>query len=709
MTTYSLTKAVAKDAGVDRVVVGGRDITWFRTGGVMGPHMPTQVPSYTLIEPFGYGSSDQLVIPRTNCNFEAYGSGDLAWLKKGATVLYQRVDADGNVIATDYVGFVSSIDTSGREFVAQVGGQLAGRAALMDKPPPKIRYVFDLDSLMASAMSTLGMPFDRPGTTGVETVNQGGMTLLSWLQTLGAYSRTSADDNQRTLMPKVWGQRTWAFEPKDTTTKDFTVLADGSRIVLNLVDDVAEQPTTIYGSGVTTDGERWDGSVYPGLFQGSPAPYPYADTSTTFGLHTEDGDTDTGDGITVMVKKLCWSNLLNDRYFDLTEITTPVVAAINRLKDLAGLTQNGTMTYAAWQALWDTDVVSFSTLGARIMPIVEVARVRSWNYSSAGSIIGRNPAHQAGAVRVSRTIDFGVCDEDVARRYASSLVHPYNDHDWSGTIVLNKCGVFSGEHDDSDVADLTADDVMSARDIRPGMNAWLPYFDGGTLLHVSGVDVSSDSVTLTVSSTALDIFDITQALQRNQDSKRNIYREWQESNLGRRPSHNFVSRDKHFGRLGQDVHLTGGQWNVIELPLGSTGNVSRTLIRTADDATEFYVAVFAEKVTETAMDSRIGDPSVKNGDDQTVWESLGMDKYFQNRTLLYIAGGPGQPCGYWWRQGYKSDGTRTANPLTGTFLDDSSWPYITARDDVAYMAIWPVDDCTLQAGRLFYALEDDVT
>lgn len=711
MTTFPTVRALAKDAGVPRVLVGSKDLGDFRA--TLASDTPVVVPGYTLTEPFAYGASQQLVIPRTNALLgDEYGTGDLSWLHNEARVKYQRVYNAGTVdeeIVTDYRGFITAIRTSSNgNFVAEVAGEVSGRATLAEKPPALIRKVYDLGSLMKFATDTFGLHFTRP-TTGLTAPNAGGMSWLAWMSTIGALSRTS-ESNQRCLMPTTWGGTTWAFEPKDTTTVDFTVYADGQRIAVDLVDDLAEQPNSVFGNGVSTQGERWRGARYPGFFQGTPAPYPFA-SNADFGTGTTDADTDSGDGITVMVKKLAWTGYLNDAHSATTVYDVYVARAVLHLQEDAGLTADGVMTPATWLALWDADVVGFSPEGARIFPLAQEARVRSWNYSSTGAIIGRNPLHQAGAIRVDRTIDYGICDKDMAISHARSLIRQTQGHQWSGTITLNNISVFAGEHDDTDAASLTADDLMPSKDIRPGMNAWLPYFDGGTLLHVSGVDVNGDTVTLYVSTAALDIFDLTQALQRNAESKRSPYRERLITQHGFKPPHNFTARDEFFGKLYVDVPLVGDHWNVVPILMGQSGTVTYTDIRLTDTACEFAYAVFNRQMFPASMGGFFGSPFTVDEDGLTTWEHQDKDQFFEQQNLLLIKGTGAQPAGYSWKKGYDADGNRTANPLVGTDLDASTWSYNCdpAEAPVVYLCIYPRENCTLRRGRLFYALEDDAT
>src|SRR5690349_8694405 len=623
----------------------------------MGPHMPTIVPGYTLTEPFGYGASEPLVIPRTNCNYEQAGVGDLDWLDDNAHVQYQRVFNAGTideVVITDYRGIITLVGTSPREFVCQVAGELSGRLNEIYKPKIKKRLVTDIGTLAYYALRSLGVhvsPATGP-VVGVTAANEGDLQYMSWLQKLGAMSRTSGEQ-ARAVMPNPWGGSTWTFDEKDTTTVDFTAYADGSRIVLNLSDDVTEQPNSIYGSGVSPTGERWDGSVYPEVVQGQPADYPFAD-NRNFGIGTTDADTDNNDGITVLIKRLDWANLLADKYTDTHTFDTHIAAAVNRLKEAAHLTQDSTMTPAAWDALWDRNVVGFSTEGARVMPLAQDKRLQAWIYSSSGAIIGRNPDHVPGMLRIDRVIDYGIMEEADARAHAQRLVDDANTPQWAGSIELVSTSVFAGQHDETDAATLTFDEIMSQRDIRPGFNSWVPYFDGGTLLHVAMVQVSGPdnmgnrTVSLTVDTSGRDVFDIVAALARNRDSRRNIYREWLVANRGLKPPGNFVSRDKFFGKVYQDIDLTGGHWNIVPVLMGQSGTVSRTDMRLTNSETEFCFAVFAKKMHGPSMDSLIGNPLV-TGD--SVWEASSMQHYFDDRLLLTVQGTHDQPCGYSWMKG----------------------------------------------------------
>jgi hypothetical protein len=552
VTTFATSRAIAIDAGVDRVLVDGVDITWFRATG-MGPFQPIKVPGYSLTEPFGYGASGSLVLLRTNSNFESPGTGDLSFARAGAPVLYQRVYPDH--IVTDYRGVVVAVRTGSRELSLDVAGEVSGRASLRDRQQPVVRLLKDVGHWTQLSLGALNIPMNPPlgPVTGLEVPDQGGMTELAWLEQLGPLSQARSGA-QRAVMPETWGGSTYRFNVKQTTTKHYTAFAEGDRITLDLVNDAAEQPTTFFGSGVDINGLRWKNAKYPGIFDGNPAPYPFTD-NRNFGIGTTDADTDTGDGITVLR-----INLLSFGYLDVGEspdavYTQEMYDAVQELKNNAGLSDNGTMTPNAWDVLFNVGTTGYSNAGSMVFPLFQDPRVRKYNYASDGAIIGRNAAYDPTVLDVHRTIDFGAgISKKRATDYVRGLWAKQNAQpNWAGTVTLNSVGVFAGEHGNSDYATLDAADVVPGRDVRPGTNLWLPYFAGGVLVHIAGADVSEAdtsggrSVRLTVDTQARGRLELSEILARNRESRRDIRREWSAANRPAKASGSMISSDELFG------------------------------------------------------------------------------------------------------------------------------------------------------------------
>jgi hypothetical protein len=717
-------RALVRPGYVNRVIVGGRVISDFR---VTAPgDQPIQMPGYTLMEPFGYGSSNPLRILRTNCLFERYGTGSLAWLHQGAPVRYQRIYNPGTedqVIITDYRGVVTAVTQGGPEnqnnWVAQVGGEVSARINAEPKPAVKYRKIYDIGHLMGAACDHFGIRLVPPNgpTTGIRYPEQGGLTWGSWMTNLGALTRTE-NTQQRVLMPYgTWGGAQYAFVEKDVETVHATMWTDGSRVASRLTDDALEQPNIVYGNWTDPNGERGDGSVYPGVVQGPPGAYPFNNHATTFTIGDTDADTDTGFGISALRLKLAWDGLLANSARDGDTFDAEVGRAVRLLKIAAGMTADAVMTYEAWNVLWDVGVVGYSLAGARILPLAQSNTVNPYILTPGGSVVGRNPNHIHGILRVGVSYDYGVVDEDRARQHARAVVKAGSGHQWAGSVTMDRAHAFAGDLDDADIPGLTADDMMSARDIRPGMNIKLPHLEGGTVLHIAQVTVTpadgGDTVELTGDTGYRDVFDLSQALDRNVESRRSPYREFVAANRGWKPPGNLTTRDRFFGKTYQDVKLRGGRWNQVPFIMGQQGTVGRTDIRLANLVTEHCGAVFVKPVSPANLQRLVGDPFAVDENGQTGWEREGNDFLFDQRTLLYLYGQGAQPGGYGWKKGYYSDEehTRTPNPLTGQHLDDASWPYVTAPAyaPLAFFLVYPKRSCTLKRGRLFYALEDDVT
>jgi hypothetical protein len=540
--------------------------------------------------------------------------------------------------------------------------------------------------------------------TGIELAQTGGQSLLSWAQFFNTMSQDD-DGSQRALMPVDWGLPVYEFAVKDFTTKHMTLLPDDAGAVLQVTDDATQQPNVWYGSGISPEGVRWQNSKWPGVFQGTPDAYPISG-GAPFGLGTTNADTIDGDGIETLR-----INLEQRGYMPFTSAQSDtydaaMVKAVKALQRDAGLTVTGTMTTAAWDALFDLSVTGYDVNGAKVFPLVEAPAVRKFNYSATGAVIGRNDAYDPTVLRVERTVDFGPgVDKAVARAWCIGQYTRSQGKNWAGTIELNESGLFLGDHDTE--AGLTNADVASFRDVRPGMNVWVPYFDGGTLFHVSGVDVEDGRATLTVDTQARDLMELREVLDRNLSSKRDTRRAWVLQNQPSKASGNMVIRDENFGILFNKVVLEGGKWNVFPVIVGQSGMVNRVDLRTINDEAEFAVAAFSKKMTRKRLARKVGNPLVVA--DESVWETSDIQDWFDDEIILYAVGDGSQPCGYGKRRKLNDAGNATGAPLTGRFIDRDGWAYYHAAGNpvLIYLAIYPDRDCVLKRGQILWPQMDD--
>lgn len=703
--TYEVSSA-SVERQRDRVLVGGVDVTFFR--GV-----PTPLPSYQLVMPLLYGPAT-LVFPQIAGTYEQLGAGDLRWLRKGAPVVVQRVNpTTGAVERTDYRGFVIAFNVDGPALSVEVGGQASGRAALTNKQTPMWHRVFDAGRMAWGAVRRTGCRFEpRLGPdTGIRLANWGGLSWLDYINELCAKAQ-DRDGAQWTILPDEDG--VYRMARKDLTATAATVYLDDARAVGSLRRDIAEEPNRVYMTGVNPHGRRVRGAVYPGLTQGDRPPYPFTD-HRSFGEGITNAETDTGDGIAVMVARL-WTM----KYLDLED--TPggydrdARRAIRQLQEDASLPVTGVMTYATWRALFDLSATGYSLRGSRIEPMAQRSAVKPWALTSSGAKMARNPGYDPAVVPVDINIDAGVgFTAHQLREWArAELSHEDN---WVGTIKLATGAVLAGTHTPGDP--VTAADVLRARDLRPGDNVWCPLFMGGTRLHVSAVAVdSAGTVTLTVDTRARDTMKVWQIIQRNRETRANPARAWVAQHRSSTVTKDSATEWDAAGGVIERTRCPGAQWTVFPVAAGQEGTVRSLRIRTEDDRAEYVVAVFGRSVSPRFLHRHVPNPltapstftTMEDGsevtherhDNAARWESEAVRRKLDARLLLYAAGTDEQPCGYFPGKKTGENGKRTRDHLTGRHEDDAGISYHTFAEPVLYVAIYPDRNTVIQPGRIMW-------
>lgn len=710
--TFTATRKTTKRAR-DRILVGGVDVTYFR--GVATPP-----PSYGLVVPLLYGSG-RLTLPQVAAAFEHPGHGDLAFAKLGAAVLVQRVDPDDNtVIETDYIGLVVAHDISGRNLVLELGGEATGRAAMVDKQPPLFFKRNDLGFWWWGALQELGLRFEpRLGpTTGIRLRNAGGMDHLAYIQDLSAKG-TRRDETQLTCMPDRRSEGgAYRVVAKDLETIRGTVYLDDAVSVPDVRDDMAEKPNRVYATGVTPESMRVKFGAYPMLRDTAPPDYPMADGSP-FGIGTTDADTDTGDGVSVMI----W-RLVKAGYLALADkpggYDADVADAIRDLKvdALSGPTLvNGDMTEQAWAALFDVSATGYSLAGTQILPAAQRSATRKWNRTANGSVIGRNEDYDPTVIPVDATIDTGVgMTRRQIRGFARGELAPVADGHYVGTITLHSGAVIDGEHNPGDP--LTEGDLLDARALRPLENLWAPLFAGGTLFPITGIERqpsdAGDVFVLDVDTRARDSLKVWEVIARNRESRRSPARAWLNQHRSSSLTKDAVGEfDEIGGVLDDRVDLVGGAWTVFPLVAGQEGTI-RTVDLQTGPPTEFVLAVFGRQITPADLTTAIGNPLTKGGKKRwanpTIRERLDKDK-----VLLYAVGEKRNPCGYYPGAKHPADDPllvddsaddATEGPdtviLTGRWKDDASFPYRCFDGPVLWVAIWAAEDTHLVPGRVMW-------
>ena len=678
-----------------RIVVAGRDITWWR--GVATPP-----PSYSLVEPLLYGSG-VLELPQVAAPYEQPGHGDLAWLRPGARVVVQRVDADGDVVATDFRGILLDPDISGRTVRYGLAGEVTGPAAVRFKPQPIDRGRNDLGFWWARAITALGarfVPADGP-ETGIRLDGSGGVYYTTHLAEL-ARQGVTAGGTQYTCMPTNpdQGAPTYRVAPKDTTTIHATVYLDDHLAVPSLRRDPAEEPNRVFARAVTPAGRRVRFGVYPALkpVDAPDFPGPMSEGDT-------DADTTTGGGVTALTRRLYATGYLSFENLP-GGFDADVVTAVRDLQRDAGLPVTGTVNEATWEALHDVGVTGYNSAGSHIEPAAQRPEVQRFLRTASGLVSGPNPDYDPSVLVVDREIDFGTGHGvPRVRRWSRQALAPSADTapngNWVGRIDLPGGAVIAGEHNPGDP--LTASDLMDARNLRPGMNLWLPLWAGGTLLHISGVEVASrDGLTWTkviVDTQARDTLEVWQVIARNRAGRRNPTRAWLDDHRASGRVDDVVTEFEEVGGLITDTPLSEG-WNVLPVVAGSEGTIARLRLTTTPSA-ELVVAVFGRQISASRIAGIIGNPLTEEGANR--WGNIDDRAALEDRVLLYAGGLPEQPGGYSPGKKNNRDGTPTGQPLTGRYEDDAGFAYRTFDNScVLWLAVYADRATTIGGGRIMW-------
>lgn len=691
LPTYGVA-AVSRERLLDRLVIGGRDVTYFRGA-------PTPFPGYGLVEPFMYGPT-QITFPQIATAFETPGVEELRWCREWATVEVHRVDPETNeVVEVDYRGLIVGYDTDGGSLTLQVGGELTGRAAMAEKQVPIFTSQHDLGRYAYRGVRALGLRFDPylGPTTGIKARAFGGMSMLEYLHQIVATSWTRSG-NRWTIMPV--GKGLYEMFRKDKTTIHGTVYADDTRTVAALQRDLTEEPNRIFMTGIDPTGQRVRFGQYPGLKQ-SPIPrYPF-DDGRSFGAGTTNEDTDTGDGITILINRLRITKYMN-------AIDAPggydqdVTRGVRELQRDAGLNVTGNINRNTWAALYDLTATGFSLRWSSIQPAAQTSAVQRWFKSPSGAQMRRNPGYKRHVPKVDRNVDAGSgFTRSDLREWAESELEDATGDNWVGTLTFNTGALVKGSHTPGDP--ITDADFMSARDLRPGMNLRLPLFSGGITVHVSAVTVSAEGVvSADVDSRARDAMEVWEIIARNRESRRSPYREWlrQHRQSGQTKDANGVW-DEVGGTLGVKVPIPKKTWYVFPVVAGQEGTIRSLRVNTNPNA-EFVMAVFGKKIGPGKLKRIIGDPLTKEGSKR--WEDEDrLDRLDRENVLLYVAGSDEEPCGYAPRK-------KGRGPRTGRWVDDAGFPYHTGanlsseseRQPVLWVAVFADRDTNIPGGRIMW-------
>ncbi len=697
MSGIEWTPTLYRDLWADdiRLVIDGRDVTYFRD-------VLAQVGGYQLQEPYAFGPADFALPQVTQFDVAAFGSGTLAWLRHGARC--ELLPVTGSTYGERlWAGFVTSIQSSADGTAIHCDGELSGRLSLRDRQPPVFAFRKDVGLLLYETCVQAGV-YLTPHLGAVTGLTRytlgGGEDQLSYANDLLA-GALMANGDQWTIARASTG-RGYVMALKDTTTVHATVFLGAHGVELDVTRDIAEEPTTFYGTGTDPRGQKITNAVIPNLFAGEPADYPF-DDDRTFGLGTTDADTDTGAGITALRRKLIGMGFLTRAETVGENVYEDDIAdGVEAVQRRANLAVTGNVNPATWRALFNIGVTGRTLNGARVLPMAQLSAVERYLLTSNGSVDSANPDYDPTRVTVDRTLDHGggVWKEEMLRFSGRLLDRTHAGKNWTGTLALNGADVFAGDVD----AETASPAPLSRLDLREGQNVKVVGFDGDTLFHVSGINVGGDrNVSMAVDTRSRDLLTLGQIIARNKESRRSPAREF--INSVRRPNamSTLVVSNELFG-LVDDTALIGGQWNQVLVPCGQSGTIDRVRVHLSDDAPAFVMGVTVRSIAPGRMADLAGSDPLDAG---SKWAKGHVQHRLKaGQLFLYTAGQASQPLGYY-PLAHTDDGNEvTSAPITGDWEDDAGFAFRTFADGqiggVLYLMLFPDRDCTLLSSKVFF-------
>jgi hypothetical protein len=679
-----------------RILLRGRDVTFDRD--VATPDVEFELSDLLL---YGPGS---LELPAVMASWEM-GTDATEGFTRGPRVKVQLVDdftdpEHPTVVATIYKGFGLNPAVSGPHLTLELGGEAQGRLTLRDAKV-LFRDVLDISRLLWRELTDVGVRYlprlGEPGL-GIKTLNFGGVGKADKVQEL--LSRLiKKDGTQRAVLPGEDG----VYRPldKDTTTVHFSVFVDDAFTVPELSSDLAEKPRSIYPTAIAPNGHRIDGAAVGGLIATPAPPYPMDDDSN-FGIGTTNEDTDSGDGVSIMINRLGSVGLLDIR-------DTPggfdedVKDALTKLQTRARLTGPvGVMTPALWRVLWDLDVTGRSARWSTIQPTAQDPSVQRYTRAASGAPIGLNPDFDSDAIDVDESIDMGTgITERQVQNWAETRVHAPDEKVWYGTITVNMGAVLAGQVEVGDT--ITADDLVDARLVKPGLhNLYVPNFDGGTLFGVSGAQVDGERVAYAVDTRHRPAREIWERKQVRKDTRNDPARRW----LGPRQSTQSKDAVRGFiswgGVIDRDIPLAAGH-NMVELVVGDYGTLARFrthVVNEAGEGVEHHVALFGkppsgDSITAARWADLVPTPLAENGDRPYLRRAT--RRALHAHGLLDSWGTHDEPAGY--------EGDRKTDDAELTGIEEvTDIPFVGEDGYLVRLMIYVATPAILRKGRAAWPL-----
>ena len=677
-------------AGWLRVVINRKDRTWYR--GV-----PLTVVDLETQEPYG-SSIATLELPQLTAFTKTP-----RWLRVGADVEIELINVNGQRTRTLFEGFIDTIEQRGgenEELVTSVACVGALRQAdLILAQPELIWDQEDLGRLIPRLLNTIpGRRYKRVkrvetgihtrGRSNYETRLERVTDLLSTAYTQAGDKYTVAcDPGRRPKLQKV-----------DRTTIHHTIYYGAPGVNVNVTKDSDAGVTTLYGRGVDKKMRSWGNLRTPGFAPNLKKltdagntnvlglePYPYHLASRSLTPGTTDAGTDTGNGVTVLQRRLkdvgVYRGSVTGTY------NSDTVAAVKKWQRRKGAQVDGICGGQTWSTLFYLGRPGGVLKDAYYAPLAGQSKVEPHLYSSDGTITGANPNFNPDALRRER---FRVYADGHTLSEALDIADKELKRDkkmgWAGTISLT-----------------TDPETTSRYEILAGDNVLIKNIHGGNLLvHVARATLSSDgALDLEVDSEARDIYTVDAIKERERESRNPSRRRAKVRRAELEPSRPVI--DKEFiGQLNAVTH--GGLWSIAKIAVGTEGRIVKTKFTAHQDRNEdssgtpFVVALFDSDIKARDLVAKVGDPFTQIDDGVNPFPGdEATAAWLTGNGLIDVLGGPDARLGYY--PGSEDQGS----PITGVHRDESiTLSFTSSQPPHLWVAVYSRDSAHIK-GELFTA------
>ena len=573
--------------GVPHIIIGGRDVTYFRDSR-------TIVRNDQASEPFG----DQTLVvefPQID-SMDDPDDPDLTWLATDKPVHYvmQRWDADGPTgqVDTLFSGFLVSDDTGNDETTLQTvwtaRGDLYAAAMFAHQPRLMVNPV-DIGTQVPKVFNGVT---NRPyGTipakaTGIRTLQRGepNSKVMSYAQALLGDAWT-VGGNQWTVAKKVGTRNRYEVRLKKTGV-DWIVTNGQRGVSIDLSADRTQHPNVIYGRGQRSDGGVWMNKKFPE--SGKTAPdYPYSSAGTVMSIGSTDAGTTDGDGVSK------WQRRAKALGFSVTVdgvFSSADAATCRALQRQYGILVDGIVGPQTWAETFDIGALGADPDSWVRLPLAWVPGTQKRRYSATGVDLGPDPAYNPAMRVVSDDIDMGT-DVSLADgvRSGQQIIDRGNPLPLTGTITL------------------TTDPRQGWRgSIQAGDRIQVIGYKGRNVtLHIAdrGRDwTGKGPITLQVAEKATDALTLAQIRQRDNSNRADPAR--RPGKVRTKPVIDPWDCESNAGHIERRAQY-GGLWSVTRMPMSEVGRIAR-LNLTCSSATQFAFFIFAKQITSAQMIRYVG-------------------------------------------------------------------------------------------------------